>query len=264
MLGFRMFSNYEKVEENLLEIMVKCIDTVNAITVKRAKLKSDGSLITDADKKINNILNKFLNKIDINIPIISEEGKFSDREFEQNLYWLIDPIDGTQNYSNGGLAYTINIALIEKGVPILGIIGHPPTKSIWFGYQKIAYKKIKRKKYFLKTVTNIRKPKVIVSNNIDQETNTFIKKINSAELKKLSSSIKFCKLAEGKADIYPRLHSIKKWDIAAGDAILRAAGGMLLNYKKEEYNYNSPTSDSGIFFAVSSKKAWLSILQDVF
>ena len=85
-------------------------------------------------------------KFDKNIPIISE-GQFIDQEFEQNLYWLIDPIDGTQSYSNGGLDYTINIALIDRGEPILGIIGHPPTKSIWFG-SDTAYKKIK-KKYLL-------------------------------------------------------------------------------------------------------------------
>ena len=73
----------------------------------------------------------FLLKFDKNIPIISEEGQFIDQEFEQNLYWLIDPIDGTQSYSNGGLDYTINIALIDRE-PILGIIGHPPTKSmVW-------------------------------------------------------------------------------------------------------------------------------------
>ena len=70
-------------------------------------------------------------------------------------------------------------------------------------------KKLKKKKYLLKTFTNIKKPKVIVSNSIDQKTNNFVKRIKAAKLKKISSSIKFCKLAEGEADIYPRLHSIK-------------------------------------------------------
>ena len=111
----------------------------------------------------------------------------------------------------------------------------------------------KLKKYLLKTFTNIKKPKVIVSNSIDQKTNNFVKRIKAAKLKKISSSIKFCKLAEGEADIYPRLHSIKKWDIAAGDAILRAAGGMLLDAKKD-YNYNSPTSNSGIFCSIIKTK----------
>ena len=144
---------------------------------------------------------------------------------------MIDPID-SQSYSNGGLNYTINIALIDHGKPILGIIGHPPSNSIWFGSKDIAYKKLKKKKYLLKTVTNISKPKIIVSGNLDKKTHTFIQKIKAAKLKKFSSSIKFCMLAEGEADIYPRLNGIKKWDIAAGDAILRAAGGMVLDARK--------------------------------
>ena len=258
-----MILDIKKIEENLLKIMSICIDTVNSIKVKKSELKVDGTLITETDKKIHNTIEKLLIKFDKNIPIISEEGKFIDQEFEQNLYWLIDPIDGTQSYYYGGLDYTINIALIDRGEPILGIIGHPPTKSIWFGSKDTAYKKIKKKKYLLKTFTNIKKPKVIVSNSIDQKTNSFVRRIKAAKLKKFSSSIKFCKLAEGEADIYPRLHSIKKWDIAAGDAILRAAGGMLLDAKKKDYNYNSPTSNSGIFFAVSSKQKWLDLLQEL-
>ena len=140
-----MILNIKKIEENLLKIMSICIDTVNSIKVKKSELKVDGTLITETDKKIHSTIEKFLLKFDKNIPIISEEGQFIDQEFEQNLYWLIDPIDGTQSYSNGGLDYTINIALIDRGEPILGIIGHPPTKSIWFGSKDTAYKKIKKK-----------------------------------------------------------------------------------------------------------------------
>ena len=261
MEDIKMISKIKKIEESLLEIMSKCMDTVNSTKSKKAELKVDGSLVTEADKKIHNMIENFLLDFDLNIPVISEEGHFNETDFKRNLYWLIDPIDGTQSYYKGGLGYTVNIALIYKGKPNLGIIGHPPSKSIWFGYDNIAYKKVNRKKYYLKTVTNIKKPKVIVSSNIDKKTDSFVKKIKLAELKIFSSSIKFCKLAEGKADIYPRLQSIKKWDIAAGDAILRAAGGMLLDVKKKEYNYNTPTSNSGIFFAVSSKREWLQILE---
>tara|TARA_Y100000589_G_scaffold331899_1_gene387797 strand:- start:4062 stop:4856 length:795 start_codon:yes stop_codon:yes gene_type:complete len=248
------------IEEYLLKIMSVCIDTVNSIKIKKSELKKDGTVVTQADKRVHSTIEMFLLKFNSNIPIISEEGNFNDQDFEQNIYWLIDPIDGTQNYSNGGLNYTINIALIDQGEPVLGIIGHPPTKSIWFGSKDIAYKKINKKKYFLKTITKISKPKIIVSGSLDKKTHRFIQKIEAAELKKFSSSIKFCKLAEGLADIYPRLNGIKKWDIAAGDAILRAAGGMLLDARKEEYNYKSPTSDSGVFFAVSSKQKWLNLL----
>tara|TARA_X000000950_G_C13866478_1_gene640957 strand:+ start:1265 stop:1711 length:447 start_codon:yes stop_codon:yes gene_type:complete len=143
----------------------------------------------------------------------------------------------------------------------LGVIAHPPSKTIWFGNGQIAYKKTPSKKTILKTYANIKKPKIVISNNLDVETDLFIKKIKSVELIRYSSSIKFCKIAEGYGNIYPRLTSIKKWDIAAGDAILRSSGGMLLNSKKNDYVYNTATSASGIFFAVSSKQKWLDVIK---
>lgn len=263
MINFNIDNDLKITEKDLFTIMVKLIHTVSLIKNKTGQLKVDGTLITETDKIIDNKIKEFLLSLNSNIPIISEEGKFNEKEFEQDLYWLIDPIDGTENYSKGGKSYTINIALIKNGKPFLGIIGHPPSKSIWYGCNNVAYKKIKNEKYILKTKTNTEKPKIITSYNLDNETNNFIKKIKAFKLKKFSSSIKFCKIAEGEADIYPRLHSIKKWDIAAGDAIVRAAGGMLLDNKKEKYNYKSPTSDTGIFFAVSSKKEWARILQNI-
>ena len=95
-----------------------------------------------------------------------------------------------------------------------------------------------------------------MSKNHDILTKKFVDKITKVKIKYYSSSIKFCKLAEGKADIYPRLQSINKWDIAAGDAILRSAGGVVLNENGKEMLYNSYGSDTGNFFALSSKQHW--------
>ena len=102
-----------------------------------------------------------------------------------------------------------------------------------------------------------------MSYNLDTETKLFINKINSFELHRFSSSIKFCKIAEGLADFYPRLESINKWDIAAGDAILRAAGGQLLNIELKNYKYNFPSNLTGTFYAVSSKEKWYSLLSKI-
>ena len=87
-------------------------------------------------------------------------------------------------------------------------------------------------------------------------TKNFVKKIKGAHLKYYSSSIKFCKLAEGKADFYPRFQSISKWDIAAGDAILRASGGYMLDKRGLNYNYNSLKVETGTFFAIASRILW--------
>ena len=98
--------------------------------------------------------------------------------------------------------------------------------------------------------------RVIMSKTQNTRTNELVQKINTKEIRYFSSSLKFCKIAQGKADIYPRLQSISKWDIAAGDAILRKAGGSVLDVNGKEYNYNTPTIKTGTFFALSSKQIW--------
>ena len=95
-----------------------------------------------------------------------------------------------------------------------------------------------------------------MSKRNDAKTKSFVDKIDNTIIYYFSSSLKFCKLVEGKANIYPRLHSISKWDIAAGDAILRAAGGILLNGDGKIFFYNTKTSKTGVFFALSSIALW--------
>ena len=256
MLNNKKLFDYYNIEKNLFEIMHKCFRIVIDKGDRKGTTKKDGTLVTQTDKDVDNAIKFFLENTYEDIPIISEEGYFKNEEFNQNLYWLVDPIDGTSSFIKGKDEYTINIALIEDGVPILGIIGHPPSNTLWFGYKNIAFKIKKNRKIELKTKPSRLKPVIIISGRYDYETQIFIEKLKYSKLKKYSSSIKFCKIAEGQGDLYPRLSSIKKWDIAAGDAILRMSGGMLLNSKNESYNYCSSTSSTGQFFAVSSERIW--------
>ena len=253
--------NNKSLEENLIDIMKKCITSVMHNKDKRFQIKEDGTKLTIADIKLHNIIKKSLLTIYPEIPLISEEGEFKEEDFQKKIYWLIDPLDGTSNYASGGNFFTVNVALIKEGNPIVGIIAHPPSNTIWFGNGELAYKKTVLKKTMLSTHSDTTSPKIIVSSHLDPETDLFIKKIKSVKIINYSSSIKFCKIAEGVGDLYPRLTSIKKWDIAAGDAILRSSGGMLLNSKKKNYVYNTATSESGIFFAVSSRTKWIKILK---
>ncbi|MAH89180.1 MAG: 3'(2'),5'-bisphosphate nucleotidase CysQ [Pelagibacterales bacterium] len=250
-------------EKYLFQIIKKCFKELKSIRNIKAEYKMDGSVITTADKKIHNLVSESLLFISSDIRIISEEGNFKEEEFGEKLYWLIDPIDGTKSYFSGGKGYTINIALVKNGNPIIGIIGHPPTNSIWFGSNNIAYKENNGNKVLLKAIDDFNKPTVIISESFHQQTYDFVKKIKSAKIKRVSSSLKFCQIAEGKAHLYPRLHSIKKWDIAAGDAILRAAGGSLLKNNLETYKYNLPNSKTGAFFAVSSVSKWKNTLKKI-
>ena len=244
------------VEKNLIKLMNEAINCINNEKDKTGSYKYDGTIITKADKLVDNIIKNYLEDFMPNIPIISEEGLYKDNDFIENIYWLIDPIDGTSSYSKGGDEFTVNIALIQDGFPILGLIAHPPTNSIWFGYKNFAYKIQNGKKKILQTNKNFKTPKILISNNLDKHTKIFLKKIKTFELIKYSSSIKFCKIAEGEADFYPRLESINKWDIAAGDAILRAAGGLLLDNELQKYKYNLPGNLTGSFYAISSTNQW--------
>ena len=259
----KFFSTNLNIEKNLLDLIQKCADTVNLETDRRSYYKENGTLITKADRLVDNIIKKHLQTYYPDIPVISEEGNYNNNDFIKNIYWLIDPIDGTNSYARGKDQFTINIALIEEGIPILGIINHPPSSSTWFGYKQLAYKIKNGSKKVLQTNDQFCTPKIIVSYNLDTETKLFINKINSFELHRFSSSIKFCKIAEGLADFYPRLESINKWDIAAGDAILRAAGGQLLNSELKNYKYNFPSNLTGTFYAVSSKEKWYSLLSKI-
>lgn len=251
------FIKNENLKKNLFSILYTCMQRALSNEEKNTKRKKDGTFITKADKEIHEIIKNSLINFYPSIPVISEEGEFRKENFLEELYWLIDPIDGTSSYVKGFSSYTINIALIYKGSPILGIIGNPPTNSIWYGNGNTGIKVKNHIQLRLKTNKTIRKKvKIILSQNSDLITKNFVDQIHNNSVEYCSSSLKFCILAEGKADLYPRLNSISKWDIAAGDAILRSAGGVVLNAKGKEYLYNTNEVETGEFYAIATKQVW--------
>ncbi|OUU29722.1 MAG: hypothetical protein CBB97_02005 [Candidatus Endolissoclinum sp. TMED37] len=207
-----------------------------------------------ADLEVDNIIRGNLNNYDPSIKILSEENEFSLNSYLEECYWIIDPIDGTQSYISEGNEYTINIALIYQGKPYLGLIAHPPSKKIWYAKNNkltIIHDSVK------KTYENNVKKKdfitIITSKEFNYETEEFIKNFKNSKRIKLSSSLKFCKLAENEADLYPRFSSISKWDIAAGHAILNASGGEIIKINGLNFNYNNKSSRTGKFLAISRK-----------
>lgn len=262
MSDIKKLFNSENIKNKLFKLVNNCADTAKEKLIKTSiKKKEDGSLVTEADKKIDETIRKELVSIIPSVPIISEESEYDLKYFLEDIYWLVDPIDGTSNYVKGEDSYTINIALIHEGTPVLGIISNPPSNTIWYGcYDKAEmHTKSIIKQIETKTLNN-RICKIIMSKTFDTDTNNFIKKIKNANIEYCSSSIKFCKISQGKANIYPRLTSISKWDIAAGEAILRASGGIVLDYTGEEFNYSTSSIKTGKFFALSSKSLWKEIV----
>ena len=254
--------NKQKLQERILNIVNESISIAKNASNSIKSIKSDGSIVTYADLEVEEYIFSNLSSIDLRIPIISEERSVNLDLFLEDVYWIIDPIDGTSNFSNGKDEYTINIALIKSGTPIFGIIGHPPSETIWFGIKNdsFIYKNNK-----IKSITSYdikKKPTIISSRNVDHKTKTIMNIIDYEKITYCSSSLKFCKLVENKAQIYVRANKIKKWDIAAGDAIIRSIGGKVLNFKGVEFCYHSRTEFTDSFFAINSIFYWEKYLQE--
>ncbi len=244
--------NCNEFDENLIKLTKKCIKYIKNSKITLINNKKDGSPLSKADMHVNKIICNSLKKLLPKIKIISEEHKFSLDSYLEECYWIIDPIDGTRNYLHGGDEYTVNISLIYKGQPYLGLIAHPPSESIWYAKQNEL--KIIKKKLESPLTKNRDEIIFITSKEKNKEIKNFLSQYNKYQKIEISSSLKFCILAEKKADIYPRFSSISKWDIAAGHAILNAAGGKLFNLNGKEIVYNSKSSSTGKFIGFASLK----------
>jgi len=262
MSEIKQLLNNNSIKNKLFNLINNCSYRAKEKLKKNSvKRKEDGSLVTDADKDIDEAIRKGLMSITPSIPIISEESNYNDKYFLEEAFWLVDPIDGTAGYVKGEDSYTINIGLVYKGTPVLGIISNPPSNTIWFGRndESLVYKNSLSKK--IKTISSVDNVcKIIMSKTYHRDTSEFIKKIQNTNVHFCSSSIKFCKIAQGEANIYPRLTSLSKWDIAAGEAILKASGGIVLDSQGNELNYSTSSIKTGKFFALSSKSLWNQII----
>ncbi|MGM5469155.1 3'(2'),5'-bisphosphate nucleotidase CysQ [Flavobacteriaceae bacterium LMO-SS05] len=227
-------------------------------TVIEVEYKDDKSPLTEADKRANDIINSFL--IPTQIPIISEENKQTDFAVRKNwnLCWVVDPVDGTKEFIKRNGEFTVNIALVENGKPQLGVIYVPATKVVYFA-DVIKGKAFKTEltthdtpvEEVFKNAVQLQ-PKQGNSNPIQvvgsrshmsQETLDFMEKLkqNGTEVEIVSkgSSLKFCLVAEGNADVYPRYAPTMEWDTAAGQAICNAVGvSVISNQTNQPLLYN--------------------------
>lgn len=209
------------------------------------ELKSDSSPLTLADKTAHEIIYNGLIKLHPEIPIISEEGEQIDFEIRKNwaTFWLVDPLDGTKEFIKRNGEFTVNIALIENNMPVFGIIYVPVSDIIYFTENNKTYKRekgitnkieVSHKKNNLTAVESR-------SHSSENEKN-LLAKYDIQNTISVGSSLKFCMLAEAKADIYYRDGPTMEWDTAAGQAILTQAGGIV-----EGLSYNKPVLRNGNF-----------------
>jgi len=214
--------------------------------------KEDDSPLTEADTRANDLICTALQQLTPGIPILSEETTltpFAQRQHWQE-YWIIDPLDGTKEFIDRNGEFTVNIALIRNGAPVLGVVHAPVSGTSWFGViglgawkrgENSALEHIKTRAFegeliqsTIKVVASRRHGSVALESMLDRLASRFA----AVEMLVVGSSLKFCMLAEGKADFYPRLAPTSEWDTAAAQAVLEAAGGKVMKTDYTTLRYN--------------------------
>ena len=223
-------------------------------------VKNDNSPVTDADIASNKLLTKSLEQLFPGVSIVSEENSYQDnvQASQSNLFWLLDPLDGTKGFIEGNRAFSINLALVKDNVPVLGFLYLPLKKTCYYGYEAQAFK---RKKGVIKLIQKLDNDEIkffIMSKRADMQ---IVKKIRDilapdATLENISSAEKFCVLVEGKADVFPCYNDVYEWDVAAGHAMISAVGGKMIAFDGSDLKYGNATDDfrNKHFLAVRSAK----------
>ncbi len=229
----------KKASDAILEIYKEDFDI---------EIKDDNSPVTKADLAANEIIIEELNKI-TDFPIVTEESYVEyEKRKAWEKFWLVDPLDGTKDFiaKNGG--FTVNIALVEKDKPILGVVYVPASGDCYHAVRGSgAYKNGK------KIYNDSKRTKLIGADSnfhSTEATQRFFQKYGITDVKRYGSSIKICKLAEGEIDLYPRLNGTKEWDTAASHIIANEAGCKLVDVKmKKELVYNKEDIKNNFFIA---------------
>ena len=235
--------NIRKIVENLVETFINAGEISLSLRLKglTKEIKSDNTPVSNGDLEVNKIITEKILELTPNILIVSEET--SDNKSMNNLkdFWLIDPIDGTYDYINNLEEFTINAGLIINRKPVAGLIYAPAKKRMFFSYgENLAFELINGKTVKLDSAKNFDKEEikfVTYSNNIKPEIDLIHKKLNVKKLTRMKSSLKFCVIAAGEYDGYVAEPRACEWDIAAGHAILKHAGGDVTDFEGNEILY---------------------------
>lgn len=221
----------------------------------RGRTKADDSPVTDADEDAERLILAGLERLAPGIPVVSEEAAAAGRWPKiADRFFLVDPLDGTREFVQRNLDFTVNIALVRNGEPVAGMVYAPASGKLYLGANGRAEaaevdaegRIVSRRPIHAREGHD---PLTVVASrsHMDDETLAYMRRFEAAEIVSVGSSVKFCILAAGEADLYPRFGRTMEWDTAAGDAVLRAAGGRTvtqdgrpLRYGKAENGFANP------------------------
>ncbi len=267
-----------QLSDSILEIskragqeILKVYNDTDGIDVQ---VKSDDSPVTQADINANTVIVEMLTELTPDIPILTEESTMEPFAIRQHWarYWIVDPLDGTKEFINRNDEFTVNIALVENHKPRLGVVYVPVSDVAYVGAEGLGAKKIQGKnvkRITCRELSTKDEPISVVASkhHLNESTEQFIVAMQNVlgrtESQSIGSSLKFCLLAEGLADVYPRFAPTSEWDTAAAHAVLAAAGGKVLKEDLTDLDYNAKENIlNPNFFAVGDPSAdWKSVTQ---
>lgn len=227
--------------------------------------KADRSPLTEADLASHRIIQRRLEELTPEIPLLSEEGR--DIPFEErrhwSTFWLIDPLDGTKEFVKRNGEFTVNIALVRDHVPILGVVFSPVLDTLYAGLPGIgAFRESAEggRRDIVVRWPAPERPSVVSSRSHGHDRlGQALERLGPHEAVAMGSSLKLCLVADGSADLYPRLGPTSEWDTAAAHAVVRAAGGTVCDLKGQELRYNTRESVLNPEFLVCAREPgqWL-------
>tara|TARA_Y100001936_G_scaffold219003_1_gene232053 strand:+ start:1428 stop:2201 length:774 start_codon:yes stop_codon:yes gene_type:complete len=235
--------NKKKIAENLIPLFKKAGDISIMLRNQGLKkeIKKDNTPVTNGDIEVNDLITSEIKKLTPEIPIISEEMDTNKSHKFLKNFWLIDPIDGTYDYLNNRDEFTLNAGLILDNRPELGIIYAPAKKRLFYSYdigKSFELSDSKEIKLDCRKTTKKGEIKAVsYSNKLKPEIGEWYKKFNVTKHVKMKSSLKFCVIATGEYDLYIAEPRACEWDIAAGHAILKHAGGLITDFENREILY---------------------------
>lgn len=262
------------LEELVEPVTALAVEAGNAILTVYAtefdvESKADESPLTQADLASHNCIAAGLAQLTPDIPIISEEDGLPGFEVrgQWERYWLIDPLDGTKEFVNRNGEFTVNIALIDAHRPVLGVVHVPVQDKTYIGCEGRGSE--------LRDAGSVSKISVAAASNSPvrivgsrshrgTSLDAFLAKLGDHDMVAMGSSLKFCTVAEGNADIYPRLGPTSEWDTAAAQAVVEQAGGQVLELDGKPLSYNAKADILNPWFVVTGPRDhdWLALLAD--
>jgi 3'(2'), 5'-bisphosphate nucleotidase len=250
--------------EPLTDLVIQAGAAILAVNRHAMKVdgKTDGSPVTEADLAADRIIREGLARLVPEIPTLSEECIPPGKPPYEDSFFLIDPLDGTKEFVAGRAEFTVNLALVTNGMPILGIIGAPALGLIWRGLIGRGAERLTISAASVRMAEPIHTRRIpargtpwivaVSRSHGDSRTEAFIDSRPGAIRQELGSAVKFGRVAEGGVDIYPRLAPTSEWDIAAGHAIVTAAGGKITGAKGSDLHFGRGRED----FIVPEFIAW--------